>query len=118
MRAKGLDEADAVRSRRRVNHCIGFDFHSHFGTDDGDHLHHRAGRADIAKYLAVRSTDRFSIVDVGDVNDDPLGRAPDGSAASCQVRIALSSNVLVITGGPGVGKTTLVNSIQKILIAK
>src|SRR5271168_2575857 len=34
------------------------------------------------------------------------------------VRLALSSKVLVITGGPGVGKTTLVNSILKILIAK
>jgi exodeoxyribonuclease V alpha subunit len=34
------------------------------------------------------------------------------------VRIALSIKVLVITGGPGVGKTTLVNSILKILIAK
>jgi exodeoxyribonuclease V alpha subunit len=34
------------------------------------------------------------------------------------VRIALLSKVLVITGGPGVGKTTLVNSILKILIAK
>jgi exodeoxyribonuclease V alpha subunit len=34
------------------------------------------------------------------------------------VRLALSSKVLVITGGPGVGKTTLVNSILKILTAK
>jgi exodeoxyribonuclease V alpha subunit len=34
------------------------------------------------------------------------------------VRIALASKVLVITGGPGVGKTTLVNSILKILIVK
>ena len=34
------------------------------------------------------------------------------------VRMALSSKVLVITGGPGVGKTTLVNSILKVLIAK
>src|SRR6202011_2884196 len=34
------------------------------------------------------------------------------------VRIALASKVLVITGGPGVGKTTLVNSLLKILTAK
>jgi exodeoxyribonuclease V alpha subunit len=34
------------------------------------------------------------------------------------VRIALRSKVLVITGGPGVGKTTLVNSILKIFLAK
>ena len=34
------------------------------------------------------------------------------------VRIALGSKVMVITGGPGVGKTTLVNSILKILLAK
>ncbi|MBV9198568.1 MAG: ATP-dependent RecD-like DNA helicase [Alphaproteobacteria bacterium] len=34
------------------------------------------------------------------------------------VRVALMSKVLVITGGPGVGKTTLVNSLLKILLAK
>jgi len=34
------------------------------------------------------------------------------------VRVALASKMLVITGGPGVGKTTLVNSILKILLAK
>ena len=34
------------------------------------------------------------------------------------VRVALTSKVLVITGGPGVGKTTLVNSILTILLAK
>ena len=34
------------------------------------------------------------------------------------VQLALNSRVLVITGGPGVGKTTLVNSILRILIAK
>jgi exodeoxyribonuclease V alpha subunit len=34
------------------------------------------------------------------------------------VRLALTAKVLVITGGPGVGKTTLVNSILKIVAAK
>jgi len=34
------------------------------------------------------------------------------------VRRALASKVLVITGGPGVGKTTLVNAILRILAAK
>jgi exodeoxyribonuclease V alpha subunit len=34
------------------------------------------------------------------------------------VRTALGSKVMVITGGPGVGKTTLVNAILKILLAK
>ncbi|HEX3423482.1 MAG TPA: AAA family ATPase [Sphingomicrobium sp.] len=34
------------------------------------------------------------------------------------VRVALASKVMVITGGPSVGKTTLVNSILKILLAK
>jgi exodeoxyribonuclease V alpha subunit len=41
-------------------------------------------------------------------------------AASQQhaVRLAVSSKVLVITGGPGVGKTTLINAILTILHAK
>ena len=34
------------------------------------------------------------------------------------IALALCSKVLVITGGPGVGKTTLVNAILKILAAK
>jgi exodeoxyribonuclease V alpha subunit len=34
------------------------------------------------------------------------------------IALALTSKVLVITGGPGVGKTTLVNTILKILVAK
>ncbi len=34
------------------------------------------------------------------------------------IEVALTSKVLVITGGPGVGKTTLVNSLLKILQAK
>ena len=34
------------------------------------------------------------------------------------IRLALSAKALVITGGPGVGKTTIVNSILQILAAK
>ena len=34
------------------------------------------------------------------------------------IRLALSSKALVITGGPGVGKTTIVNSILRILSVK
>jgi len=41
--------------------------------------------------------------------------APSQSDA---LRLALSSRVLVVTGGPGVGKTTLVNSILCLLRAK
>ena len=41
--------------------------------------------------------------------------APSQRAA---VAKAVSSKVMVITGGPGVGKTTLVNAILRILVAK
>lgn len=41
--------------------------------------------------------------------------APSQEAA---VRLALTSKVLVITGGPGVGKTTIVNAILRILAAR
>ena len=34
------------------------------------------------------------------------------------IRLALLSKVLVITGGPGVGKTTIVNAILRVLAAK
>jgi len=34
------------------------------------------------------------------------------------IRLALLSKVLVITGGPGVGKTTIINAILRILTAK
>jgi exodeoxyribonuclease V alpha subunit len=34
------------------------------------------------------------------------------------IRLALQSKVLVITGGPGVGKTTIVNAILRILSAR
>jgi hypothetical protein len=34
------------------------------------------------------------------------------------IRLALISKVLVMSGGPGVGKTTIVNAILRILAAK
>src|SRR6266566_4407737 len=34
------------------------------------------------------------------------------------IRLALVSKVLVVTGGPGVGKTTIINAILRILAAK
>jgi putative ribosome biogenesis GTPase RsgA len=39
-----------------------------------------------------------------------LALAPSQAEA---IRLALTSKVLVITGGPGVGKTTIVNSILR-----
>jgi len=44
-----------------------------------------------------------------------LALAPSQAAA---LRRAVAAKALVITGGPGVGKTTLVNSILKVLAAK
>ncbi|MCX7351039.1 MAG: AAA family ATPase, partial [Alphaproteobacteria bacterium] len=44
-----------------------------------------------------------------------LSLAPSQRAA---IRLALMAKLLVITGGPGVGKTTIVNSILRILAAK
>jgi exodeoxyribonuclease V alpha subunit len=44
-----------------------------------------------------------------------LSLAPSQRAA---ITLALDSKLIVITGGPGVGKTTIVNAILKILAAK
>ena len=44
-----------------------------------------------------------------------LALAPSQAEA---IRLALTSKILVVTGGPGVGKTTIVNSILRILAAK
>jgi len=44
-----------------------------------------------------------------------LALAPSQAAA---LRRAVTAKALVITGGPGVGKTTLVNSVLKVLAAK
>lgn len=40
------------------------------------------------------------------------------ASQAAAVRLSLKSKVTVITGGPGVGKTTIVNSILRILAAK
>ena len=52
---------------------------------------------------------------------DWLATRSDFALAESQkqaVELALASKVLVITGGPGTGKTTIVNSILRILKAK
>ena len=40
------------------------------------------------------------------------------SSQRAAVALALANKLLVVTGGPRVGKTTLVNSILKVLCAK
>jgi ATP-dependent exoDNAse (exonuclease V) alpha subunit len=57
---------------------------------------------------------------VGTAGADRAARRPDARTEShrAAVGIALASKVLVITGGPGVGKTTIVTAILRILSAK
>jgi len=49
--------------------------------------------------------------------EDRTGISLSSSQAEA-IKLALKSKVLVMTGGPGVGKTTLVNSILQIVTAK
>jgi exodeoxyribonuclease V alpha subunit len=49
--------------------------------------------------------------------EDRIGLAPAESQGAA-IRLALTSKVLVMTGGPGVGKTTIVMAILRILAAK
>src|SRR3989475_7174469 len=46
------------------------------------------------------------------------GRLCSGGTPAERRQVALASKVLVITGGPGVGKTTIVKAILRILAAK
>ena len=82
-------------------------------------------------YHAERSiADRLRIlsrwIDALEANRCREGHPVGGSAdwpGACRrrktaIHAALRSKVMVITGGPGVGKTTLVNSILRILAAK
>ena len=50
-------------------------------------------------------------------SNSKTGRSLADSQAAA-IRLALKSKMLVITGGPGVGKTTIVNAILRILAAK
>src|SRR5512144_3368939 len=43
---------------------------------------------------------------------------PLAASQRAAVQLALATKVLVVTGGPGVGKTTLVNAMLKILMVK
>jgi exodeoxyribonuclease V alpha subunit len=82
---------------------------------------HRAEQA-IAERLRVLATGRPPWPEIDAAKAVPWVEGRTGlTLAESQlaaVRLALRSKVLVITGGPGVGKTTLVNSILKILTAK
>jgi exodeoxyribonuclease V alpha subunit len=82
---------------------------------------HRAEQA-IAEHLRVLAAGRPPWPGIDAAKAVPWVEARTGlTLAESQlaaVRLALRSKVLVITGGPGVGKTTLVNSILRILTAK
>src|SRR6201997_692289 len=57
----------------------------------------------------------------GSIRTRPCHGSRSAALAESQVaaiRLALTSKVLVITGGPGVGKTTIVKGILRILAAK
>jgi exodeoxyribonuclease V alpha subunit len=82
---------------------------------------HRAERAVADKLLALRAQKvELPALDLDKAlawvqQKAGIALAPAQEQA---VRLALTSKVLVITGGPGVGKTTIVNSIVQILRAK
>jgi exodeoxyribonuclease V alpha subunit len=70
--------------------------------------------------LSRRSKPPWPPIDAGKAIEW-LSAKSDFALAESQMRaveLALSSKVLVITGGPGTGKTTIVNSILRIVKAK
>ena len=75
--------------------------------------------ADRLRFLA-QGTPPWPWIDAGKAVPWVEGRTGLGLAESQKeaLRLALASKVLVITGGPGVGKTTLVNSVLKVIGAK
>jgi exodeoxyribonuclease V alpha subunit len=82
---------------------------------------YRAEQAIADRLLRLRAGQKpWPVIDVGQAipwveRKTGLELSPSQRQA---VHLALASKVCVITGGPGVGKTTLVNSILKILAAK
>ena len=82
---------------------------------------HRAERAIAARIGTLRrGALPWPAIDVAKAIPWVESKAGIDLAASQReaVQLALAAKVLVITGGPGVGKTTLVNSILKILGVK
>jgi exodeoxyribonuclease V alpha subunit len=82
---------------------------------------HRAERAIAERLRALgRGQSPWPAIDAERAIPWVEGRTGLSLAASQREALALAvrSKVLVITGGPGVGKTTLVNSILKVLRAK
>jgi exodeoxyribonuclease V alpha subunit len=82
---------------------------------------HRAERA-IAERLLILTKRRLPWASIDSDKAIPWIEQRTGltlaESQKAAVRLALASKVLVITGGPGVGKTTIVNSILRILSAK
>jgi exodeoxyribonuclease V alpha subunit len=82
---------------------------------------HRAERAIAARLRALAAGEPpWPAIDAEKARpwvEARVGLALAGSQREA-LHLAVSSKVLVITGGPGVGKTTLVNSILRVLAAK
>ena len=82
---------------------------------------HRAERA-VAERLLALANDRLPWPGIDAEKALPWIERRTGLALAesqkTALRLALMTKVLVVTGGPGVGKTTLVNSILRILVAK
>ncbi|WP_094561414.1 ATP-dependent RecD-like DNA helicase, partial [Synechococcus sp. 8F6] len=84
------------------------------------HLHRDERRIAEALLEQVQGARPWGVIDAGKAIswvDQRLGLQLAASQKAA-VEQALASKLLVITGGPGVGKTTLINAILQILAAK
>ena len=84
------------------------------------HLHKAEGQIAEALQVLAEGAPPWGAIDAGKAIGWVEQRLGLQLAASQKeaVEQALASKVLVITGGPGVGKTTLINAILRILAAK